>query len=85
MDGLYYLDIDDVSKFDVEVVDGVGVKELKLDAGEYHTTTTYSDDNYTLVVSEARFVVKKSVIHMDMVFDETYYPNNLTGVIITDA
>ena len=85
MDGIYFMEIEDVGIYEVEVLDGMGVKELKLDAGEYHTTTTYSNANYTVVVSEARFVVKKSLIHMDVMFDEVCYPNDMTGVIITDV
>ena len=58
IDGTYNVDIG-VSVIEMEVVQGVCVKQINLDAGNYQTHT--SRKNYNLTINEASFKVDKAV------------------------
>ena len=71
---------------EMEVINGTCTKHVMLNASEYETITTPTDELSKLNVTEAMFVVDKNIIHVKINVDSKIaYPNNITGTIITDV
>ena len=84
VDGVYYVNING-TVIEMEAVNGICKKEVKLNAGRYTTHTTSKDD-LGLRVNEATFRVGAFPTAITINAERTIaYPGSITGTITTNA
>ena len=84
-DSLYNLSIGDVI-VEINVVNGSGVGYVMLSPGSYVTHTTIDNKDVKFDVKESLLVVDKCMVNISITMDrEIVYPNNIIGVIKTNA
>ena len=83
VDGIYTVNISG-RIVTVNVKNGKGNNQTKLDKGTYTTNTTFADDNYELNVTEAKFEVN-NLNNVKVTVENTTYGNPSTIQITADA
>ena len=72
VDGEYIVDLSNGDKVNVNVKNGVGIKSVKLNAGDYTANITYVNENYEGKMNNASFTVLKGVNVITVCVNDVY-------------
>ena len=84
-DGTYHVKLNNKKSIDIDVINGIGSKEIMLDAGTYTTTTTTYNDYYIMNCEESRFSVEKINVTVTLIINNVTFPDYFLGVITTSV
>ncbi|RAP51890.1 MAG: hypothetical protein BZ137_09540, partial [Methanosphaera sp. rholeuAM130] len=84
IDGTYQVDINKIIK-NVTVKNGKGNISLALDAGSYYANITFNNNNYNTTIKNTTFKVNKADTSIKIVANNTTYPQEVKGIINTNA
>ena len=83
-DGIYNVSVNGMD-LEMEVVDGICVKQVKFDVGEYQTHTSYIGNCTKMTCNEASFAVYKALNHVVVSVEDAIYGNPSVIMVSADV
>ena len=79
-DGVYNVKINGTN-YDVSVVNGVGNKSIRLNAGKFYANVTFENEKYDTHVNNATFYVYKANVDLAVVVLDEVYPDEIECIV----
>ena len=79
-DGVYNVKVNGTN-YDVSVVNGVGNKSIRLNAGKFYANVTFENEKYDTHVNNATFYVYKANVDLAVVVLDEVYPDEIECIV----